>query len=50
MQCPGIVNDANCWGEEHEEPQYILALIKSMVTVSMQTLDLVETLPLIEEV
>ncbi len=41
----GIVNDANLWGEEHGNARYILDLIKSIVTVSLRTLDLVESLP-----
>jgi predicted helicase len=40
-----IVNDANLWGEEHGDPHYILNLLKSIVTVSIQTLDLAESLP-----
>jgi predicted helicase len=41
----GIVKDANLWGEEHANPRYILDLLKSIVTVSVRTLDLVESLP-----
>jgi predicted helicase len=39
-----IMNDANLWGEEHHKPTYILDLIKSIVTVSLRTLDLVDSL------
>jgi predicted helicase len=41
----GIVNDANDWGKEHDKPTYIVDLIKSVVTVSLRTLDLVGSLP-----
>lgn len=40
-----IVHDANLWGEEHGTPLYILDLLKSIVTVSLRTLDLVDSLP-----
>ena len=41
----GIVNDANAWGLEHDNPRYILNLLCSIVTVSMQTIQLVSELP-----
>lgn len=41
----GIVNDANAWGEEHGNPRYILKLIQRLVTVSLRTVDIVESLP-----
>lgn len=41
----GIVNDANAWGEEHGNPRYILELIQRLVTVSLRTVDIVESLP-----
>lgn len=41
----GIVNDANAWGEEHGNPRYILELIQRIVTVSLRTVDIVESLP-----
>lgn len=41
----GIVNDANAWGMEHNNPRYILDLLCSIVTVSMETLKLVSELP-----
>nr|WP_246287103.1 type ISP restriction/modification enzyme [Schumannella luteola] len=41
----GIVNDANKWGEEHGNPRYILELIQRIVTVSLRTVDLVDSLP-----
>lgn len=41
----GIVNDANAWGDEHGNPRYILELIQRIVTVSLRTVDIVESLP-----
>jgi len=41
----GIVNDANAWGLEHDNPRYILDLILSCITVSLKTLDIVENFP-----
>ena len=41
----GIVNDANMWGIEHGEPDYILNLIQRIVTVSIRTVEIVQSLP-----
>ncbi len=41
----GITNDPNDWGLEHDKPSYIFDLLCSVVTVSMRTLDIVESLP-----
>jgi predicted helicase len=41
----GIVNDPNDWATEHNDPTYIFDLVRRVVTVSMQTLDIVESLP-----
>lgn len=41
----GITNDPNDWALEHDKPSYILDLLCSVVTVSMRTLDIVESLP-----
>ena len=41
----GIVNDPNDWGAEHGDPRYILDLIKRIVTVSVQTVEIVDGLP-----
>ena len=43
----GIVNDPN---EYSDDPRYILDLIGRLVTVSMETLDIIDGLPGIEEV
>lgn len=42
----GIVNDPN---EYSDDPRYIVNLVKSVVTVSMETLELVNTLPPLRE-
>ena len=41
----GIVNDPNDWATEHNDPTYILDLLGRVVTVSMRTLDVIDTLP-----
>jgi predicted helicase len=41
----GITNDPNDWATEHEDPTYILDLVGRVVTVSMKTLGIVESLP-----
>ena len=41
----GIVNDPNLWATEHDNPRYILDLILSSITVSLKTLDIIESLP-----
>lgn len=37
----GIVNDPNDWCDEHEDPTYIVELIKKITTVSVRTVELV---------
>ena len=44
----GIKNDSNDWAVEHENPQYILDLLLSVITVSMKTVDIVAGLPKVE--
>jgi predicted helicase len=44
----GIVNDPNDWGNEHGNPRYILDLLKSIVTVSVETVRIVKSLPPLE--
>jgi predicted helicase len=41
----GIVNDPNDWGTEQGNPAYIVELIQRVVTVSMETVRIVSTLP-----
>lgn len=41
----GIVNDPNEWCREQNKPRYILDLIESVTTVSLETMDIVKQLP-----
>jgi predicted helicase len=41
----GIVNDPNDWAEEHGNPRYILDLLARIVTVSVETVKIVRSLP-----
>lgn len=41
----GIRNDANQWGIEHGNPRYPLDLLQSIITLSLRTLDIVDSLP-----
>ncbi|MBE7641402.1 DEAD/DEAH box helicase family protein [Salegentibacter sp. BLCTC] len=41
----GIKNDPNDWSKEVENPKYILDLILSVINVSVQTVDIVNSLP-----
>ena len=41
----GIVNDPNDWAKEHGKPRYILDLLLSLITVSVETLKIVRGLP-----
>jgi len=41
----GIVNDPNHWCDEHDNPRYILDLLKSIVTLSLETRRIVTSLP-----
>ena len=40
-----IVNDPNDWSKEVGNPRYILDLLLSIINVSVQTVDLVNSLP-----
>lgn len=44
----GIVNDPNDWAAEHEDPRYIVNLIKRVTTVSVETMGIVAGLPELE--
>lgn len=44
----GIKNDPNDWSAEVGNPRYILDLLLSIISVSMQTVDIVEGLPKLE--
>ena len=41
----GLVNDPNAWGDEHGDPRYIIDLIARIVRVSVETVEVVESLP-----
>ena len=41
----GIVNDPNDWCREHDDPRYIVDLIKRVTRVSVETMDIVRSLP-----
>lgn len=41
----GIRNDANQWGVEHGNPRYALELLRSVIALSVRTLEIVEGLP-----
>jgi predicted helicase len=40
-----IKNDPNDWAKEHDQPRYILDLLLSIITVSLETMKIVKTLP-----
>jgi predicted helicase len=40
----GIVNDPNDWCDEHDDPTYIIELIKRVTTVSVETMKTVDSL------
>ena len=42
-----IKNDPNDWSREHEQPRYILDLLLSVIMLSCQTVDIVNTLPIL---
>ncbi|MEA5649144.1 MAG: type ISP restriction/modification enzyme [Cutibacterium granulosum] len=41
----GIVNDPNDWCREHDDPRYIVDLVKRVTRVSVETMDIVQSLP-----
>jgi predicted helicase len=44
----GIVNNPNAWSREHQKPRYILDLLLSVINVSVQTVDIVDSLPSVD--
>nr|WP_253952449.1 type ISP restriction/modification enzyme [Xylanibacter muris] len=42
-----IKNDPNDWSREHKQPRYILDLLLSVIMLSCQTVDIVNTLPIL---
>lgn len=45
----GIRNDPNDWCREHNDPKYIVKLLKRVVHVSIETIDILKSLPPINE-
>lgn len=45
----GIVNDPNDWCDEQGNPRYIIDLVKRIVRVSIETMEIVKKLPALEE-
>ena len=45
----GIMNNPNDWAKEEEDPKYILNLLKRVITVSLETMKIVEALPPLNE-
>jgi predicted helicase len=45
----GIVNDPNDWSKEHNQPRYIIDLLKRVVRVSLETMKIVAGLPGLNE-
>ena len=41
----GIINDPNLWCDEQNDPRYIIDLIKRIVTLSIETMKIVKSLP-----
>lgn len=44
----GIKNNPNDWAKEQNKPRYILDLLLSVINLSVQTVDIVESLPKLE--
>ena len=44
-----IINNPNEWAAEHDDPQYILNLLKRIITVSLDTMKIVNALPALNE-
>ena len=45
----GIANDPNDWAKEHHQPRYIPDLLKRLITVSLETMKIVNALPALNE-
>ena len=46
-QDSGLKNDPNDWAKEHEKPRYVLDLLLSVIRVSLETMKIVNGLPLL---
>jgi predicted helicase len=44
----GITNNPNDWSAEHNQPRYILDLLLSVIALSVQTVDIVAKLPIVD--
>ena len=44
----GITNNPNDWATEHNQPRYILDLLLSVISLSVQTVDIVAMLPVVD--
>lgn len=44
----GIVNDPNNWSREVGDPRFIIDLLARIVTVSLETMKIVDSLPRLE--
>ena len=42
-----IKNDPNDWSREHEKPRYILDLLLSVINLSVKTMEIVKSLPVL---
>lgn len=42
---PRGINDPNDWGREHDDPRYIVDLVKRVTRVSVETMRIVDALP-----
>lgn len=45
----GIVNDPNDWAAEHNDPDYIVSLVKRIVRVSVESAKIIKGLPTLNE-
>ena len=45
----GLRNDPNDWSREHHQPRYILDLLKRVVRVSLETMEIVNAFPSLNE-
>ncbi len=45
----GIENDPNDWAREHDQPRYVVELVKRVVRVSLETMKIVRALPALTE-
>ena len=49
FEASGIRNEPNDWAREHNQPRYILDLLKRIVRVSLETMKIVNALPALKE-